>query len=156
MNDLLYHQFKFEFSKKINDILIVKQKVKDILFHIRKTEVHKRDNLIYDLQVIIFKFMKKFIHNGEIKEDLKKGFKFIKCSRLSKRKCSKNPFCYNKSKKNVKVSKIQSKKSSIGKNKKSLSKISISIKNDSILDMDQTSSMDNKIYKNLVGLNKIN
>ena len=150
MNDLLYHQFKFEFSKKINDILVIKQKVKDILFHIRKTEVHKRDNLIYDLQVLIFKFMKKFIHNGEIKEELKKGFKFVKCSRLSKRKCSKNPFCFSKSKKNVKISKIQSKKSSIRKSKKSLSKISISIKNDSLLDMDQTSIMDDKIYKNLV------
>ena len=152
MNDLLYHQFKFEFSKKINDISIIKQKIKDLLFHIRKTEVHKRDNLIYDLQILIFKFMKKFIHIGEIKEDLKKGFKFVKCSRLSKRKCFKNPFCYNKSKKVKTVNKVLSKKKSISKknNKTSLSNSSISIRNESLLDMDQTSKMDDKNYKNLI------
>lgn len=152
MNDLLYHQFKFEFSKKINEILLIKQKIKDLLFHIRKTEVHKRDKLIYDLQVLIFKFMKKFVHNDDVKDDLKKGFKFVKCSRLSKRKCSKNPFCYTKTKKKENVSKQRSKKvlKSKGKSKMSLSKNSISFRNDSLLDMDKTSSMDDKIYKNLL------
>ena len=44
MNDLLYHQFKFEFSKKINEILIIKQKIRELLFHIKKTEVIREIN----------------------------------------------------------------------------------------------------------------
>jgi hypothetical protein len=149
MNDLLYHQFKFEFSKKINEILIIKQKIKDLLFNIRKTEVHKRDKHIYDLQVLIFKFMKRFIYNSDIQKDIKKGFKFVKCNRLSKRKCLKNPFCFNQNtKKVVNISKKRSKKAS--KSKKSFSKSSISFRNDSLLDMDETSMMDDKIYKKLV------
>ena len=38
--------------------------------------------------------MKKFIHNGEVKNDLKRGFKFVKCSKLSKRKMPQESVLY--------------------------------------------------------------
>ena len=166
MNDLLYHQFKFEFSKKINEIPYIKQQIKNILFKIRKIELHKRDNLIYQLQILILKFMKKFVHSDDIKVNLKKGFKFTKCNKLSQRKCVKMPFCnFQKSKKNKesiksmrkskKLSSRKSKSSLDNKDNLLLSKIiddSISnvVLDNSILDLDDTSSMDDKIYKNLV------
>ena len=70
----------------------IKQQIKNILFKIRKIELHKRDKLIYQLQVLILKFMKKFVHSDDIKVNLKKGFKFTKCNKLSQRKCVKMPF----------------------------------------------------------------
>lgn len=161
MNDLLYHQFKFEFSKKINEILIIKQKIRENLFEINKKEVHKRDELIYNLQNVIYKFMKKFVHDGKIRNDLKTGFKFVKCDKLSNRKCLKNPFCLNtKSKKkelknekitkNVKLSRKRSSiKNSESENRNSVTSSIEDIK-DSILDIDDSSSLDDKIYKNLI------